>query len=74
METIVKTKEWGNSLGLVIPRNLVHELDLVPGEEVEIDIAKKHNALKELWGAIPLKRKTAEILKDVREDLEGAFL
>lgn len=74
MEAIVKTKDWGNSLGIVIPREMVYELHLAAGEEVAIGITKKQNVLKELWGALPLKRKTAEILQDVRKELEGRFL
>ena len=70
----VKTKEWGNSIGIIIPRRAVEELGIAVGEEIIIDIRKKQNVLKELFGAIPLKRKTEGILKDVREELEGDLI
>ena len=74
MTTTIKTKQWGNSLGIIIPKDLVNELSIVPGEEIIIEIKKKNNILKELFGAVPLKRKTKDILKDVREELEGELI
>ena len=74
MTMSVKTKEWGNSIGIIIPRRAVEELGIAVGEEIIIDIRKKQIVLKELFGAIPLKRKTEGILKDVREELEGDLI
>lgn len=74
MSTAVKTKQWGNSIGIIIPKNLVNDLSIVPGEELSIEIKKKENVLQELFGAIKLKRKTKEILNDVRKDLEGELI
>ncbi len=74
MAVLVETKQWGNSLGIIIPSVLVHDLSLAPGEEVAIEITKKQNALKDLFGAIPLKKKTEEILKEARKELEGKWL
>jgi len=34
-------KQWGNSLGLVIPSEAVRKLHLIKGEVVEVDIKKK---------------------------------
>lgn len=74
MITTAKTKSWGNSIGIILPQELVHNMDIVTGDEITIDIQKKENVLKKLWGAVPLKRKTKDILKDVREELEGERL
>lgn len=74
MGTEVKTRAWGNSLGIVIPRDLVNELGITVGEEVILDVQKKGTVLKELFGAVPLKRKTQNILADVRKELEGKFI
>ena len=41
MTTTIKTKQWGNSLGIIIPKDLVNELSIVPGEEIIIEIKKK---------------------------------
>ncbi len=74
MAVMVKTKQWGNSIGVIIPRDVVDDLSLVPGEEIVIEIKEKQNVLKELFGAIPFKRKTKDILKDVRKDLESKWM
>ena len=58
MSISVKTRQWGNSLGIVIPRGIVEDLVLNSGEEVIVDITKKQNVLKELFGTIPFKKKT----------------
>ena len=70
----VKTKQWGNSIGVIIPRTVVEELGIVPGEEVIVDFKKKHNVLKELFGSIRFKRKPQEIVKEVRKELEGNLI
>lgn len=70
----VKTKRWGNSIGVVIPIETADKLNLRPEETVIIEITKKDNALKELFGSIKFKKSTEQILKEVRKDLEGKWL
>ncbi|MBS3140138.1 AbrB/MazE/SpoVT family DNA-binding domain-containing protein [Candidatus Woesearchaeota archaeon] len=70
----IKTKHWGNSVGVIIPKEIVGDLAITPGDVVTIEIQKKQNVLKELFGAIPFKRTTEEILKDVRKKLEGELI
>jgi len=70
----VKTKKWGNSIGVVIPFKTAHKLKLRPEETVIIEITKKDNVLKDLFGALKFKKRTERILKEVREDLEGRWL
>ena len=51
---LAKAKEWGNSIGIIIPSRLVKELNINPGDEVFISkIEKKSNPLKEAFGAMP---------------------
>ena len=72
--TNVKTKQWGNSIGIIIPKDLVNDLSLVPGEEVAIEISKKQNVLKELFGALNWGKDKQKVLKEVRKELEGKWL
>lgn len=37
----VELKEWGNSIGAVLPAEKVKELSLKKGDRVDIDIVKK---------------------------------
>jgi hypothetical protein len=62
---LIKTKKWGNSLALIIPRKTVKELDLRSGDEIFISqIEKKGNALQELFGSNPGSKLS---LKEFRE-------
>jgi antitoxin component of MazEF toxin-antitoxin module len=74
MAVAVKTRQWGHSLGIVIPSEMVERLNIKPDEEVVLEIQKKENALKELFGALKFQKPTAKILDEVRKDLEGKWL
>ena len=69
-----KTKQWGNSIGIVIPSKIVEKLALRPEENIIVEISKKENVLKELFGAVKFKRSVKEVIKEVREDLESKWL
>lgn len=47
---ICTTKQWGNSLGIIIPHNEVKHHHLQENQQVVIDIVKVENPLKELFG------------------------
>jgi len=70
----VKTKKWGNSIGVVIPIETANKLNLKPEETIIIEITKKEKVLKELFGSLKFKKSTEQILKEVRADLEGKWL
>ena len=70
----VKAKQWGSSIGVIIPSETVDELSIRPGEELIVEIQRKQNVLKELFGAVHFKKKTEDILREVREELEGELI
>jgi len=70
----VKTKQWGNSLGIIIPAEITNKLNIKPNEEIIIEIEKKNNVLKELFGALKTKKSTEQILKEARKDFESKWL
>ena len=74
MAVEVKTKRWGNSIGIVIPIEAVKRLNIKPDEEIVIEIEKKENVLKEMFGSMKFKKSTKQILKEAREELEGKWL
>jgi antitoxin component of MazEF toxin-antitoxin module len=49
-----KVKCWGNSLGVVLPKKIVDQEELVEGEEVEI-IVRKISDIRSLRGKYPFK-------------------
>ena len=63
---ISKTRKWGSSLGIVIPKKITEELNLKENQEVFIDIKPKDNPLKELFGSGKFSRPTDQILKEIR--------
>ncbi|MFA4953033.1 MAG: AbrB/MazE/SpoVT family DNA-binding domain-containing protein [Candidatus Pacearchaeota archaeon] len=69
----VKTKKWGNSIGVVIPVETADRLNLKPEETVIVEITKKENVLKELFGSLKFKKSTEQILREVRENLESKW-
>lgn len=58
-----KVKGWGNSMGIVIPADLVKLEKLKPNEEVVVEI-RKSNVLKETFGLLKGKEINAQKLKD----------
>ena len=43
LQTKARIKEWGNSLGIIIPKEIVIKEELSPNDEVVITITKKDN-------------------------------
>ena len=72
---ITKTRKWGNSLGVRIPKETVELLKLHENQNVILDIKPVHNPLRELFGSAKGKitKSTAEILKEVRKNESKYF-
>lgn len=63
-----KAKEWGNSIGVIIPKDIVEKLNIHPGDEISLDIGRKDNVLRELFGAGKSKIPTKKLLKEIRKN------
>ena len=72
---ITKTRKWGNSLGVRIPKNAVKEMKLRVNQEIAIEIKPKENVLKELFGFArgKINKSTEDILKESRKNLSKHF-
>lgn len=62
-------KEWGRSLGIVIPKEAVVSEKLHAGETIEIILVKRKRVLEDVFGTMKLKRTTKKILDEI--DNEG---
>lgn len=60
VETIAR--KWGDSLAIIIPRNIVEEEKIQPLDKIRISIHKEYD-LSDLFGKLKIK-KTAQELKD----------
>jgi antitoxin component of MazEF toxin-antitoxin module len=69
-----KTKQWGNSIGVIIPSQTVERLSLKPEESIVIEVSRKENVLKELFGKAKTGKSADKIMKEVRKDLESKWL
>lgn len=45
-----KVHKWGGSVGILVSRKQAEILNLREGEDVSVEITKKENPLKELFG------------------------
>jgi len=74
MEQInAKVKRWGNSLGIILPREVVTKEKLDEGTEIEILVVPKHaTKVKDVFGILKgkLHRPTKEVLAEVDRDFE----
>ncbi len=68
-----KTKQWGNSVGIIIPKKVVKQLGIKPNDEIVIDVDKKGNVLQEMFGSVKFKRSVESIMKDAKKELGSKF-
>jgi len=69
MELIFKSiaRKWGNSLGVVIPLNVIQRENLKENTEVTLKIVKK-SPFEELFGSVKFKRPAKEIVKELKKE------
>ena len=65
---VAKTRKWGSSLGVIIPKDVVNEFKLREDQDVIIDVKPKENPLRELFGMGKgkTKKSTEELLREIR--------
>ncbi len=63
VESTVRAKRWGNSIGLVIPKSIVNAEGIVEDDFVKIDI-KKEGTAREIWGLFPNLKINPQKAKD----------
>ena len=77
IQSETRLKAWGNSIGVVIPKEMLQHENLSVNDEVEIIIKKKANPLREAFGRLKgvkarLNKTTDELLKEIDEELDPA--
>lgn len=66
----VKIKKWGNSLGITLPVEIIRNKRIVENEIVEIEIKKKNEPLKKLFGTLSRKMPTQKLKDEIRAGWE----
>ncbi len=60
----VTIKKWGNSMGIILPKEIIELKTLKENDKVRIEIVKEAN-LSNIFGSLKLKRKmTGQQFKD----------
>jgi len=66
----VKAKKWGNSLGLLIPKDIVEKEKLRENQKLDIIIIPKTKTLEKTFGMVKGWKKPAQQIKDeIRREL-----
>ncbi|MBS3149239.1 AbrB/MazE/SpoVT family DNA-binding domain-containing protein [Candidatus Woesearchaeota archaeon] len=73
-----KLKAWGNSIGIVLPKESLKEENLNVNDEVEVIIRKKSNPLKDIFGKLKefkakSNKSTEVILKEIDKELDSKY-
>jgi len=66
MQFTTKTRAWGNSLGITIPKDIVDEHNLGNGSEITVTV-KKQVDLSSLRGKFTFTKSTQAIKNEMRE-------
>ena len=73
-----KLRAWGNSVGVILPKDMLKEEGLSINDEVEVVLRRKSNPLKDVFGKLKQfktksDKSTEEILKEIDEELKSRF-
>jgi len=76
IEYNARLKSWGNSLGIIVPKEKSEGEHLKINQEVKVVITpKKMLRVKDIFGKLKnWKRSTEDIMKDVDRELDSKFL
>ena len=74
MAVEIKTKKWGNSVGIIIPNEIVEKLNIKPEEKVVVEIEKSGNVLMELFGTMKSGKTARQIVNEARRELESKWM
>ncbi|MBI4452452.1 AbrB/MazE/SpoVT family DNA-binding domain-containing protein [Candidatus Woesearchaeota archaeon] len=74
MEIKVKTKKWGNSIGILIPKEAAKKENIKPDQEITVLIsAKPITRGKDIWGTMKFSKSTEELMREVDKELDFGF-
>lgn len=68
----VKAKQWGSSLGFIIPNELVKEQKIREGDELEVELQKVTN-IEKLFGIAHGKRPAGLTTQRIKDELRAGW-
>jgi len=72
MEIETKTKKWGSSLGVIIPKKIVEEERIGENQKIKILAVetKTKTRIKDIFGKLKFKKPTQQLLDEIDKELE----
>ncbi len=69
IELKTKAKKWGNSVGILLPK----DLGIKPNQEVNIHLepTKRFSTIKDIFGKLQFKRSVKALMKEIDEELDA---
>jgi len=64
---LAKAKKWGNSIGFIVPADVVRMEGIRPGDVVDVQIRKRIPSLEELSGTVKLRHNLRDLLREMEE-------
>ncbi|MGB9718953.1 MAG: AbrB/MazE/SpoVT family DNA-binding domain-containing protein [Thermoproteota archaeon] len=73
VEIKVKTRKWGNSIGIIIPKGVVKREKIKSGQKISILLLKDSDVLKKTFGSMRgrVKEPTQRIMDEIDRELYG---
>ena len=74
MEIKAKTKKWGNSIGILIPKEAIKKENIKPDQEVTVLISSKPITTgRDIWGTFKFKKSAEQLMREVDRDFDVGF-
>ena len=74
IEYETKLRKWGNSIGLIIPKEDVKKEGLRDDDIVRaIIVPKRIMKVKDIFGKLKFEKSTEQIMKEVDKELDSKF-
>ncbi len=74
IEHETKLKAWGNSIGIVLPKEDIRREGLHIDQKVKVIITPIQNIkVKDIYGKLKFKKSTKQIMKEIDEELDSKF-
>ncbi|MEK6946229.1 MAG: AbrB/MazE/SpoVT family DNA-binding domain-containing protein [Nanoarchaeota archaeon] len=74
MEIKARTKKWGNSVGVIIPKKMVREGNIKPNQEVTLMITGKPVTRgKDIAGKWKFSKSTDALMREVDKEFDVGF-
>lgn len=70
----VVAKKWGNSIGVIIPKEVVEKEGIKVDKPVQIEVKPVKNPLAELFGKYKTNKPTQQIKDELKKELWGKEL